>query len=466
MNPAKIWIVDDDRSIRWVLEKALKKSGHQPSSFENAYAMLDRLGEETPELILTDIRMAGIDGIELMSRVKVSHPEIPIIVMTAFTNLDSTVASFNEGAFEFLPKPFDIDEVHQTIEKALKQVRLDEEPIVEQDLFDPDEMVGNAPAMQEAYRAIARLSQSNAIVLITGESGTGKELVANALHRHSIRRNMPFVALNMAALPNELIEAELFGHEKGAFTGATAQRPGRFEQANGGSLFLDEIGDMPVNAQTRLLRVLAEGSFYRIGGREMINVDVRVIAATHQNLEDLVQRGDFREDLYHRLNVIRIHVPALRERKSDIEALSTLFLRASAQDLNVESKVLRPETTEYLESLDWPGNVRQLKNMCHWLTVMAPGREVGLTDLPQELYHQEAPEPLAGVDWLESYSSWVKQKLEESQEVHVEDIRKDVESVLFKAAYDQCGRKKLAAARLVGLGRNTFRRKLEEYGID
>lgn len=466
MNPAKIWIVDDDRSIRWVLEKALKKSGHQPSSFENAYEMLDGLRKETPEVILTDIRMAGIDGIELMSRVKASHPEIPIIVMTAFTNLDSTVASFNEGAFEFLPKPFDIDEVHQTIEKALKQVRLDEEPVTEQDLFDPDEMVGNAPAMQEAYRAIARLSQSNAIVLITGESGTGKELVANALHRHSIRRNMPFVALNMAALPNELIEAELFGHEKGAFTGATAQRPGRFEQANGGSLFLDEIGDMPVNAQTRLLRVLAEGSFYRIGGREMINVDVRVIAATHQNLEDLVQQGDFREDLYHRLNVIRIHVPALRERKSDIEALSTLFLRTSAQELSVEPKVLRPETTEYLESLDWPGNVRQLKNMCHWLTVMAPGREVGLSDLPQELYHQEAPEPLAGVDWLETYSSWVRQKLKESQEVHVEDIRKDVESVLFKAAYDQCGRKKLAAARMVGLGRNTFRRKLEEYGID
>ena len=465
MSAAKIWIVDDDRSIRWVLEKALKKTGHQPTTFENAYEMLNRLREETPEVILTNIRMSGIDGIEMMSRVKNSHPDIPIIVMTAYTNLDSTVASFNEAAFEFLPKPFDLDDVHRTIEKALKQVRLNDESTTTDELIDPEEMVGNAPAMQEAYRAIARLSQSNATVLITGETGTGKELVANALHRHSVRRDMPFVALNMAALPNELVEAELFGHEKGALTGATVQRPGRFEQANGGSLFLDEIGDMPPNAQTRLLRVLAEGSFYRIGGRETIHVNVRVIAATHQNLEELVHQGNFREDLYHRLNVIRIHVPGLRERQSDIEALCSVFLRASAQELGVEPKMLRHETLEYLKSLDWPGNIRQLKNTCHWLTVMAPGREILLSDLPQELYQREKAQRKVGENWLPSFSAWATNHFESNRDVRVEDVRKDIESILIREAYHHCGGRKLAAAKRVGLGRNTFRRKLDEYGI-
>ena len=322
------------------------------------------------------------------------------------------------------------------------------------------------PAMQEAYRAIARLSQSNAIVLITGESGTGKELVANALHRHSVRLNKPFFALNMAALPNELIEAELFGHEKGAFTGATVQRAGRFEQANHGSLFLDEIGDMPINAQTRLLRVLAEGSFYRIGGLETINVDVRVIAATHQNLEELVRQGSFREDLYHRLNVIRIHVPALRERQSDIAALSTKFLFESALELGVEPKILRSETLQYLENLDWPGNVRQLENTCHWLTVMAPGREILISDLPPELYKKDHPKETVHANWLDSFSEWITRRFESGGSVRMEEVKKDLESVVLRAAYEQTKGRKLAAAKLVGLGRNTFRRKLDEYGIE
>ena len=371
----KIWIVDDDRSIRWVLEKALSREGHVIECFEAAAKLLQALSRGAPDLVITDVRMPGIDGIELLEQIKRRAPNLPVIVMTAYPDLDRTVSAFQSGAYEYLSKPFDVDELVALVSRALRPAEAAAAPTAGADTT-PAGIVGSAPAMQEVFRAIGRLSRSILTVLITGESGTGKELVALALHRHSPRATGRFIALNTAAIPRELLESELFGHEKGAFTGATAQRIGRFEQADGGTLFLDEIGDMPADLQTRLLRVLAEGEFYRVGGHTPVRVDVRVIAATHQDLEQRVRDGVFREDLFHRLNVIRVHVPPLRERRTDIPLLMRHFLQLAAAELDVPAKQVLPDTQSFLNALPWPGNVRQLENFCRWITVMAAGRDV------------------------------------------------------------------------------------------
>jgi len=380
-----VWIVDDDRSIRWVLEKALQQEGMTTQSFDSADGVMSRLARQQPDVIISDIRMPGASGLDLLARIREQHPRLPVIIMTAHSDLDSAVASYQGGAFEYLPKPFDVDEAVALVKRANQHAQEQQNQEAPPTLTRTPEIIGEAPAMQEVFRAIGRLSHSNITVLINGESGTGKELVAHALHRHSPRAASPFIALNMAAIPKDLMESELFGHEKGAFTGAANLRRGRFEQADGGTLFLDEIGDMPADTQTRLLRVLADGEFYRVGGHTPVKVDVRIIAATHQNLETLVHAGKFREDLFHRLNVIRIHIPRMSDRREDIPTLARHFLSRAALELAVEPKLLKSETEEYLKNLPWPGNVRQLENTCRWITVMASGREVHISDLPPEL---------------------------------------------------------------------------------
>ena len=384
----EVWIVDDDRSIRWVLEKALQKAGIKTQCFSSAEGIIERLDEVQPDAILTDIRMPGLDGLGLLKRLQERCPELPVIIMTAHSDLESAVSAFHGGAFEYLPKPFDVDEVVDRVSRACAQVRHvrgQREPVAPFPEVTP-EIIGAAPAMQEVFRAIARLARSHITVLINGESGTGKELVAKALHRHSPRAAQPFIALNMAAIPRDLLESELFGHERGAFTGAQSRRAGRFEQADGGTLFLDEIGDMPAELQTRLLRVLANGEFFPVGAHTPVKVDVRIIAATHQNLETLVSEGRFRDDLFHRLNVIRIHLPPLRDRRQDIPLLLRHFLLEASRELKVETKALKPEVEALLGTLAWPGNVRQLENTCRWITVMAAGKDVHLDDLPPELF--------------------------------------------------------------------------------
>ncbi|MDW2116825.1 nitrogen regulation protein NR(I), partial [Vibrio sp. 1731] len=387
MSKGYVWVVDDDSSIRWVMEKTLSSANIKCETYADGESVLMALEREVPDVLVSDIRMPGIDGLELLKQVQRDYPDLPVIIMTAHSDLDAAVNAYQKGAFEYLPKPFDIDETLTLVERAIAHSHENKrEQLSSEDApADTPEIIGEAPAMQEVFRAIGRLSRSSISVLINGESGTGKELVAHALHRHSPRANKPFIALNMAAIPKDLIESELFGHEKGAFTGANSVRQGRFEQANGGTLFLDEIGDMPLDIQTRLLRVLADGQFYRVGGHSPIRVDVRIVAATHQNLEKLVHQGDFREDLFHRLNVIRVQIPALRERKQDIEKLTQHFLVRAADELGVETKTLHPSTVEILNRLNWPGNVRQLENICRWLTVMASGSEVLPNDLPSEL---------------------------------------------------------------------------------
>src|SRR3954468_16839095 len=383
VNP--VWIIDDDRSIRWVFEKALAREGIEHRTFEAAQEALDCLPGEAPQVVVSDIRMPGLSGLELMQQLKSRLPATPVIIMTAYSDLESAVAAFQGGAFEYLPKPFDVDHAVELVRRAIDESRrteVDEEPTPE---ADAPEILGQAPAMQEVFRAIGRLAQSHATVLITGESGTGKELVARALHRHSPRASRAFIAINTAAIPKDLLESELFGHERGAFTGAQAMRRGRFEQAEGGTLFLDEIGDMPPDLQTRLLRVLSDGQFYRVGGHMPLTANVRVIAATHQELEARVKQGLFREDLYHRLNVIRLRLPPIRERREDIPALARHFLAKSARDLGVEGKRLTETALQFLSAQEWPGNVRQLENVCHWLTVMAPGQVVDVKDLPPDL---------------------------------------------------------------------------------
>ncbi|HIC33187.1 MAG TPA: nitrogen regulation protein NR(I), partial [Gammaproteobacteria bacterium] len=410
-----VWVVDDDDSIRWVLNRAFEKAGFTTRDFANGELLLDALkSAQQPHVIVSDIRMPGTDGFDVLSEVNARFENLPIVIMTAHSDLETTVTSFERGAFEYVAKPFDIDDIVATVRRAANQTHLRQDPIELDAEPSANGIVGRAPAMQEVFRAIGRLTQSTATVMITGESGSGKELVAQALHDHSPRATGPLVALNMAAIPSELIESELFGHERGAFTGATEQRAGRFEQANGGSLFLDEIGDMPLPAQTRLLRVLAEGSFYRVGGRHNISVDVRIITATHRNLESLVLDSRFRDDLYHRINVIRIHVPALRDRKPDIAILASHFLAGTAQELGVERKTLSTEVIALFETLDWPGNVRQLENTCRWLTVMAPAQEVLVTDLPPELTDLDKQVPK--MDWELALGAWVKQKLDAGAE--------------------------------------------------
>jgi two-component system, NtrC family, nitrogen regulation response regulator GlnG len=474
-KPETVWIVDDDKSIRWVVEKALQKDDISTRNFAAARDLLDALDIDTPDALITDIRMPGMDGLQLLDKIQVSHPDLPVIVMTAHSDLESAVSAFHGGAFEYLPKPFDIKEVVDLAHRAVQHGRrhkLDEqkEPTT---LAATPEIIGAAPAMQEVFRAIGRLARSHITVLINGESGTGKELVAKALHRHSPRAKKPFIALNMAAIPKDLMESELFGHEKGSFTGAQARRSGRFEQANGGTLFLDEIGDMPAELQTRLLRVLSDGEFYPVGGHAAVKVDVRIIAATHQNLELLVEQGRFREDLFHRLNVIRIHIPALRERKQDIPLLLRHFLTQAAQELNTEVKLLTQDAESFLSGVEWPGNVRQLENSCRWLTVMASGREIQLDDLPPELLNTTLVTEGIVTDWETSLRSWIDQQLikrAQSGASSHSDVAKQaipiVESILIKAALDFTRGRRHEAALLLGYGRNTLTRKIKELGIE
>jgi two-component system nitrogen regulation response regulator GlnG len=391
-----IWIVDDDQSIRFVLEKALLREGLPTRSFVNPRELLAALETATdddgPQVLVSDIRMPGGSGLDLLSTVKEKHPGLPVIIMTAFSDLDSAVSAFQGGAFEYLPKPFDLTKAVELIRRAVEESQREE--VAEERMAATPEMLGQAPAMQDVFRAIGRLSQSNVTVMITGESGSGKELVARALHKHSPRANGPFVAINTAAIPKDLLESELFGHERGAFTGAQTMRRGRFEQADGGTLFLDEIGDMPFDLQTRLLRVLSDGNFYRVGGHNAVKANVRVIAATHQDLEQRVKEGGFREDLFHRLNVIRLRLPALRERREDIFMLTRHFLQQSAKQLGVvEPKRISDAALQKLSTFGFPGNVRQLENICHWLTVMAPAQVIEAKDLPPEVL-DAAPEPL------------------------------------------------------------------------
>ncbi|HTD05936.1 nitrogen regulation protein NR(I) [Undibacterium sp.] len=498
-----IWIVDDDDSIRWVLEKALARENLVTKSFTNARDAMTALQSDTPQVLVSDIRMHGASGLELLQTVKAKYPGLPVIIMTAFSDLESAVAAFQGGAFEYLAKPFDLDKAVELIRRALDESL--RESSVEQAIAETPEILGQAPAMQDVFRAIGRLSQSHVTVLITGESGTGKELVARALHKHSPRTAQPFIALNTAAIPKDLLESELFGHERGAFTGAQATRRGRFEQAEGGTLFLDEIGDMPFDLQTRLLRVLSDGHFYRVGGHQPMKANVRVIAATHQNLESRVREGLFREDLYHRLNVIRLRLPSLRERREDIPILAKYFMSQSAKQLGVEVKRMTEAALHFLAGLDFPGNVRQLENLCNWITVMAPGQTVEVLDLPQDLVssasHHVTGTSLSGEggssqresvpavqvqegtaaapathganaqhisldNWMTLLDAEATAMLSQGQSEVIDKLGRNFESVVIKAALRHThGRKNDAAIRL-GIGRNTITRKIQELGID
>ncbi|GLU31442.1 nitrogen regulation protein NR(I) [Trinickia caryophylli] len=506
-----IWIVDDDQSIRWVLEKALARENLATRSFANVREALAALEHESPQVLVSDIRMPGPSGLELLQAIRERLPELPVIIMTAYSDLDSAVAAFQGGAFEYLAKPFDIDRavelIHRAVDESLRGVHA-----AETTLADAPEMLGQAPAMQDMFRAIGRLSHSSATVLITGESGTGKELVARALHRHSPRANGPFIALNTAAIPKDLLESELFGHERGAFTGAQAMRQGRFEQAENGTLFLDEIGDMPFDLQTRLLRVLSDGQFYRVGGHSPLRANVRVIAATHQNLESRVRQGLFREDLYHRLNVIRLRLPPLRERKEDIPLLARHFLQKSARDLGVEPKRVSDATLAYLASLPFPGNVRQLENLANWLTVMAPAQTIEIKDLPPDLVPQQPAEvsgdivagPSAGAQaaasvamgsaaaaplegerngmsvpgaiggvpnlpvsiWESGLRAEVARMLRENMADVMDELARRFEAAVIREALDFTRGRKVEAAERLGIGRNTITRKIQELHLE
>ena len=458
-----VWIVDDDRSIRWVLEKALGRERIACVSFGSADEALAKLAAgDVPRALISDIRMPGASGLDLLRQVKEAHPDLPVIIMTAYSDLDSAVAAFQGGAFEYLPKPFDVDQAVALVRRALEQGAPQHGASTGEALAP--EILGQAPAMQEVFRAIGRLAQSHATVLINGESGSGKELVARALHRHSPRRDGPFIALNTAAIPRDLLESELFGHEKGAFTGANAQRRGRFEEAAGGTLFLDEIGDMPAELQTRLLRVLSDGQFYRVGGHQPIRANARVITATHQHLEQRVKDGLFREDLFHRLNVIRLRLPPLRERREDIPALTRHFLANSAQQLGVEPKRLSEGALKFLQGLSWPGNVRQIENVCHWVTVMAPGQSVDVEDLPAEL--RETTTSTGGSDWQTLLAGAADDLLGQAPGKVWETLTRTFEVTLIQRALTATGGRRIEAAQLLGIGRNTITRKIQELGID
>ena len=464
LNKEIIWVVDDDRSIRWVLEKALSNAKMDVRTFEEADSVIRALERTQPDAIISDVRMPGMDGLAMLDKIHSKYPDLPVIIITAHSDLDSAVSAYQGGAFEYLPKPFDIDEAVELTQRAVKH-RKELAKGDDVSLLEETEIIGEAASMQEVFRAIGRLSRSNITVLINGESGTGKELVAEALHKHSPRSENAFIALNMAAIPRDLLESELFGHEKGAFTGAQAARKGRFEQADGGTLFLDEIGDMPAELQTRLLRVLADGEFYRVGGHSPVKVDVRIIAATHQNLEERVEKGEFREDLFHRLNVIRIHIPALRERREDIGLLARHFLQKAATELNMEIKKLDDETIEFLKNLEWRGNVRQLQNTCRWLTVMAPGQEVHLDDLPPELLTDEKKTQVND-DWIKTLRSWAEQQLAKGETALFDKAMPEFERVMIQAALRSAGGRRQDAARLLGCGRNTLTRKIKELDME
>ncbi|WP_343659896.1 nitrogen regulation protein NR(I) [Ralstonia sp.] len=499
-----IWIVDDDQSIRWVLEKALARESLLSRSFTNVRDALSALDEETPQVLISDVRMPGGSGLDLLQAIKAKHPGLPVIIMTAYSDLDSAVAAFQGGAFEYLAKPFDVDRAVELIRRALEESLREEE--IDDRLSDAPEILGQAPAMQDVFRAIGRLSQSNVTVLITGESGTGKELVARALHKHSPRASGPFIALNTAAIPKDLLESELFGHERGAFTGAQTMRRGRFEQAEGGTLFLDEIGDMPFDLQTRLLRVLSDGHFYRVGGHNPLKANVRVIAATHQNLETRVKDGLFREDLFHRLNVIRLRLPALRERPEDITLLARHFLQKSAKELGVEPKRMSDDALAHIATLPFPGNVRQLENLCNWLTVMAPAQTIEAKDLPADLVRGNAQmlpamgdaparqafigEPSHGAEpygvapsvdtllsttsvgasiaagWERALAGEAKAMLEAGQPDVMDALTRRFEKAILEAALGVTRGRRVEAATRLGIGRNTITRKLQELGFD
>ena len=460
---SQVWVLDDDKSIRWVFEKALAKANITFECFSNTNEAINKFNHEKPQAIISDIRMPGESGIDFLTKVKNKFPEIPIIIMTAYSDLDTAVTAFQKGAFEYIAKPFDISKVVNIIQQALEANN--NKNLKGEELGDLPEIIGQAKSMQDVFRAIGRLSQSNAIVLLNGESGSGKELVAKAIHKNSHRKESPFIAINTAAIPNDLLEAELFGFEKGAFTGANAQRKGKFEQADQGTLFLDEIGDMPIDLQTRLLRVLSEGQFYRVGGQDLINVDVRVIAATHQDLETLVKSGQFREDLFHRLNVIRIKVPPLRERVEDIPLLSQYFLNKSANQLNVKLKSLSPEVIEYFKNLYWQGNVRQLENICHWLTVMAPGNVINVSDLPAELNSEPVSSGSTSSNWQENLGREVSKILLTGEVNIFKDYTNIFEKELIIQALKYTKGRKVEAAKLLGIGRNTITRKIKELEI-
>src|SRR5690554_2902337 len=463
MSGRLIWIVDDDKSIRWVLERTLQQAGFSTRVFVNGETVLAALREKTPTILMTDIRMPGMDGLQLLSEIQAHYPELPVIVMTAHADLESAVKSYQGGAFEYLPKPFDLDEVVELVNRALARSR--EQPVLAETAPDDSFITGEAPAMQEVFRIIGRLSHSNMTVLIQGESGTGKERVAAALHRHSPRAEKPFIAINMAAIPKDLIESELFGHEKGAFTGATNTRAGRFEQADGGTLFLDEIGDMPLEAQTRLLRVLSDGVFFRVGGYAPTHVNVRIIAATHRDLETQVQSGEFREDLFHRLNVVRLHLPRLSERREDIPKLAMHFLQQAAQEMNVETRVLSPEASAFLVKQDWPGNVRQLENICRWLTVMSVSRDILLSDLPADMLHSQIAHDKEANDWKNALRQWANHALQQGATNLLSEVSPEFERILLEAALEHAAGRRGDAAALLGWGRNTLTRKLKELDI-
>ena len=461
-----VWVIDDDKSIRWVLEKALKQAGMEVQSFSSATGILEALERGHPDALITDVRMPGMDGFELLGQIQQRYPRLPVIVITAHSDLDSAVTAYKGGAFEYLPKPFDLDEAVELTRRAVEHSAGSDSNQADRVVIQVSEIIGEAPAMQEVFRAIGRLSRSNITVLINGESGTGKELVAQALHSHSPRADNAFVALNMAAIPADLLESELFGHERGAFTGAQNQRAGRFEQADGGTLFLDEIGDMPADMQTRLLRVLADGEFYRVGGHVPIRVDVRIIAATHQNLEQRVRSGLFREDLFHRLNVIRIQLPALRERREDIPVLMNYFLQRAAQELDAEAKSLLQDTEIFLGQLDWPGNVRQLENLCRWLMVMAPGNEIRVEDLPPELRQPPSVDTETSAGWEAMLKRWADEKLMNGKEGLLDEALPAFEKIMIEAALARTGGRRQDAARLLGWGRNTLTRKIKEHEME
>jgi two-component system nitrogen regulation response regulator GlnG len=458
-----IWIIDDDKSIRWVFEKALARTDLNFKTFSSIKEALAAIKDEEPQVIVSDIRMPQDSGLELLQVIKEKYAHIPVIIMTAYSDLESAVAAFQGGAFEYLAKPFDVDQaieiIHRAIDESLKQTN-------QEVLFENStEMIGHAPSMQEVFRAIGRLSRSHATVLINGESGSGKELVASALHKHSPRADKPFIAINTAAIPKDLLESELFGHERGAFTGAQALRKGRFEQADGGTLFLDEIGDMPADLQTRLLRVLSDGQFYRVGGHNPIKVNVRVIAATHQDMEERVKAGLFREDLFHRLNVIRLRLPALRERAEDVPDLARHFLQQSAQQLGVETKILSEDTLNYLSHLHWSGNVRQLENVCHWLTVMAPGQNIDVKDLPPELKNNDMYKEISA-NWKDALKQEVQLALNKNQKDILTHLNQTFEKILIEEALLFTKGRRIEAAEMLGLGRNTLTRKVKELKIE
>jgi two-component system, NtrC family, nitrogen regulation response regulator GlnG len=458
---SSVWIVEDDPALAWVLERAMLGAGFNVSLFQSADDALLAMAESRPAVIVADLRLPGQSGLSLLGGSKPGRTAPPVIIMTAQSDLENAIHAYGAGAFEYLPKPFDLDEMIGLVKKAIGQTQAH----LEHHKAAPEapELLGEAPAMQQVFRAIGRLSRSDMSVLITGESGTGKELIARALHRHSPRACRPLIALNTAAIPADLLEAELFGHERGAFTGADQSRPGRFEQANGGTLFLDEIGDMPLALQSRLLRVLAEGEFYRLGGREARRVDVRILAATHRDLSEEVAAGRFREDLYHRLNVIRLHVPALRERREDIPSLANHFLAVAATELKTVRKRLMPEALEQLARLEWPGNVRELENLCRWLTVMAPGQDITLTDLPADFQTLAAG---VKTDWTRALAESLNQCLEQGEPDLWQNIVEQVESVLIESALNQSQGHRQQAAAALGVGRNTLSRKLKKLRLD